>query len=144
MNHFDLVKAQKQFNEMYESLKSSCGTVSESQEAILFAKALQLQTAQSPDHVKFCSEGEFFVSSTLTGYAVTGYYDVCSPSGKCTRTPFNITVRKIDGVWYPSVKYVGADTRSGSNFIAMWLLISIGCTLVGLISYFIMKAAIGF
>ncbi len=140
MKNYNVPAAQNIYLQM---LSQQTTPLSEAQEAVLFAKALQYQDIYYPNSVYFCSDNEFYVSPNPNGYAVTGYYDTMYQNGTSQRTPFSVTVRKTNGYWYPVKNYVGADTKTGSNFIITWILLMLGCTLVGLISYFALTAAIG-
>ncbi len=141
MKNYNIPTAQNIYMQM---LSQYSYPLNDSQQALLFAKALQYQNGASPSNIVFAADNEFFVSQTPTGYAVTGYYDILSQGGVRNRVPFNVTVQKVNGMWYPSSNYVAADTKSGSNFIATWILLSVGCGIIGLASYFILSAIIGF
>jgi len=142
--NFDVVRAQKEYYQKYVALKESGTVLDESQEAILFTKILQMQTVYDIRSIVFCSDDEFYVSKTPTGYAITGFYELNSNNGTRIRKPFNVTVCKNQGLWYPSVQYVAADTKSGSNFIILWILLSLGCTFMGIVMYFLISVEIGF
>ncbi len=132
----NITKAQEDFKQRYS--QHNAGSLSENTEAILFAKLLIEQQILIPENAKFCSDSEIFVTKSPAGYTVVGYYLY-----ENKRTPFKITVCKINGLWYPSKEYVSPDTKSCSGYIGLWILISLGCTLVGIISYFLISAAVG-
>ena len=113
--------------------------ITEAREAVLFAKAMHFQQFGA-NNIVFCNDNEFFVSQTPTGYAVAGYYQY--PNGY--RASFNVTVKKQNGFWSPAASYVAPDTKSGSSFIWLWILLMFGCTMFGIIMYYVMSAAIGF
>lgn len=144
MKQFNVPHAQQTYGQMYQAHCAQFGVPNEATEAILFAKALQLQNVYAPNGVRFCSDREFFVAPNPAGYAVTGYCEVQAANGAWNRVPFNFSICKQSGLWYPTAKYVGADTKAGTNFLIIWLLLMLGCTLIGLLSYYIMSAAIGF
>lgn len=141
MRNYNVPAAQNIYMQMLSQYNYP---LNDSQQALLFAKALQYQNGVDPSNMIFATDNEFFVSFTPTGYAVTGYYDVVYPNGMRNRVPFNVTVQKVNGMWYPSTAYVAADTKRGSNFIATWLLLMLGCGIIGLASYFVLSAIIGF
>ena len=139
MQEYNIQQAQKEYNEEIVLLKNSGTYLSEAQEAICFAKILIKQTTYSRENIVFCNDSEFFVSKTPTGYDVVGYYI----RNIGTKNPFTVTVCKINNLWYPSKKYIAADTKSCSNSILLWVLLSLGWTLMGILMYFLMSAAIG-
>lgn len=121
-----------------EISRFSVGNLIEEQEAIIFAKILVKQRIFNPQTITFCTDNEIFVSKSPIGYAITGYY---LSEGK--KVPFQITVTKTTGLWYPSKQYVSPDTKSCSGYIGLWILISLGCTLMGILMYFLISAAVG-
>lgn len=139
MQEYNVQNAQKEYSEKITEFKENGIELSESQQAIIFAKMLVKQTVYSVADTEFCNDNEIYVSKTPTGYDVVGYY--IDYLGK--RCPFNITVCKINELWYPSRRYIAADTKSCSGYILLWILISLGCTLMGILMYFLMSAAIG-
>ncbi len=138
MTGYNVQQAQNEYLNELTKLKNNQIELNESQEAMLFAKILVKQTIYSKEEVVFCSDSELFVSKTLTGYDVVGYYMY-----QGNKRPFNITVCKVNEAWYPSKRYVGADTKSCSSSILLWVLLSVGCTLMGILMYYLMSAAIG-
>lgn len=140
MANYNIQKAQADFQvQLQKALEE--GPVSEGKEAFIYAKELVKQQIFNADRAVFCEEREAYVSNTPTGYAVTGYYTL---PGEDKRNPFQLTVCKQNGFWYPSRQHVGADTKSCSGYIWLWILISVGCTLMGLLMYYLISAAIGF
>lgn len=137
---FDVVKAQEEFTREYSNLRNSVEGIDDTQEAILFAKILLKQKTYTNENIIFCSDNEFYVAKNPAGFAITGYYTLGCSSKKI---PFNITVCKYHGLWYPSKEYVAADTKSCSGSILIWILLSLGCTLMGILMYFLISAAIG-
>ena len=138
MFEYNIQQAHKEFLNELERFKNNQIEFDEKQEAILFAKILIKQTVYL-NNVLFCSDNELFISKTPTGYDVVGYY----VSNQGIKKPFNITVCKINELWYPSKRYIAADTKSCSGSILLWVLISIGCSLMGILMYYLMSAAIG-
>ena len=139
MPYYNVEQAQKEYaSEMKEHTENSVAFC-EKQQAALFAKILIKQTIYSKEHLVFCEDNELFVSKTPTGYDVVGFY--IDHTG--IKNPFSITVCKINELWYPSKRYVAADTKSCSGSILLWILLSLGCTLMGILMYYLMSAAIG-
>ena len=139
MTEFDVQLARKEYDNQIAIFEKSNIVLQESEQAALFAKILVKQTTYSNGDIIFCNDSDMFISKTPTGYDVVGYYN----DSAATKVPFNITVCKIDGIWWPSRRYVSADTKSCSGSIALWILISLGCTLMGILMYYLMSAAIG-
>ena len=131
------------YNQMYRDRLLNGLEIDEAQEAILFVKAIYIQELENQKYC-FCEDCEFFVEKNLNGYSVTGYYETVCDDGNKERTPFNLTVCKKDANWALSTKYVPLDTKTGTNFIVLWILLMIGCTLFGYLSYLLLKAMIGF
>lgn len=139
MTEYNVSQAQKEYLNKVIELKNNQIVINEKQEAILFAKILVKQTIYSNENMSFCGDNELFVSKTPTGYDVVGYYII----NQGIKKPFNITVCKVNELWYPSKRYIAADTKSCSGSILLWVLLSIGCTLMGILMYYLMSAAIG-
>ncbi len=130
---YNIPQAQKDF------FFSGGENLTEEQQAVLFAKILISQSAYGNGFLTFCNDNELFVSKTPTGFDVVGFY----LNSYNNKIPFTITVCKIKNLWYPSKKYVSADTKSCSGSILLWVLLSLGCTLMGILMYYLMSAAIG-
>lgn len=139
MQEYNIQQAQKEYNDEMILLENNGIELNEYQEAACFAKILIKQTVYSYENLVFCKDNELFISKTPTGYDVVGYYI----GHKETKNPFNVTVCKVNNLWYPSKKYIAADTKSCSSSILLWVLLSLGCTLMGILMYFLMSAAIG-
>ena len=137
MADYNIPQAQKDLYDWYMAKQGEGVAVQEPQAAAMFAKLLIRQTSRNL--VSFCADNELYIAKNPSGYAVTGYY--LDGSGK--RAPFQITVCNKDGAWYPARNYVAADTKSGSSFILLWVLLCLGCTAMGIIMYFIISAAVG-
>lgn len=134
---YNIPQAQKDLFDAYTAKRQQGITMDESQVAVLYAKILIQQTNRNIS--SFCADNELYIAKNPSGYAITGYY--LDGSGK--RVPFQLTVCNQNGAWYPAKNYVAADTKSGSNFILLWLLLMLGCTAFGIIMYFIISAAVG-
>lgn len=139
MSGYDVELAQKEYLSEVAKLRNNQVELSENQSAILFTKILLKQKVCAYENILFCGDNEFFVSKTPTGYDVVGYYI----SNQEIKTPFNMTVCKVDEQWYPSRRYIAADTKSCSISILLWVLLLIGCSLMGILMYYLMSAAIG-
>ena len=127
---------------LYDS-ESKNTPVSEDKEALLYVKSLYMRQ-YGESNVQFSKDSDYFISKTPTGYAIAGIFVYKNSQGQLQKKPFNITVNKTNGVWSLSGKYVAPDTKSGSTFLWLWILLVIGSLLFGLVMYFIMKAVIGF
>lgn len=139
MQDYFIQQAQNEFSREIASRTNNGISLSDDQKAILFAEILIKQTIYPQGNVTFCNDNECFVSKTPTGYDVVGFY--WDYEGK--KKPFNLTVCHDNDLWYPSKRYVAADTKSCSGSILLWILISLGCTLMGILMYFIISAAVG-
>lgn len=137
MADYNIPQAQKELYDAYVAKQQQGVTLNESQVAAMFAKILVRQTSRNL--TSFCADNELYIAKNPNGYAVTGYY--LDAAGKCV--PFQISVCNQNGAWYPAKKYVAADTKAGSSFILLWVLLCLGCTAMGIIMYFIISAAVG-
>lgn len=142
MANFDLLRARSDFQYNCTMLRNQGIVLDEKGEALLFAKLLQLQISPDPANTTFCSDAEFYVNLTPTGYAVAGYYTL-NGQNPSQRHPFQITVSKNNGFWGLASAYVAPDTKTGSNFLLTWVLLMLGCTFFGILMYFIISAAVG-
>ena len=136
---FNIAEARNIYKKLYAAEIQTNPAIDEVREALLFAKALYLQSI-GKENIRFCDDKEFFVSKTPTGYAVSGYYE----DNIGGRIPFNVTVKKNNGIWSPSASYIAADTKSITGFVWLWILLMVGCSLFGLLSLLFMKVIIGF
>lgn len=127
------------YNQLYAYERQFNANIDERREAVLFAKALYYHQNGS-NIITFCNDNEFFVNLTPTGYSVAGYYQYQNGH----RSAFNVTLKKTNGFWAPAANYVAPDTKTGSSFIWLWILLMVGCSLFGIIMYYVMSAAIGF
>ena len=139
MQSYNIQLAQQAYAKELSELKCAGNALSESQEALLFSKILVKQADHSNKHITFCRDSEMFVSKTPTGYDVVGYYI----DGEGNKSPFSLTVCKVDALWYLSQRRVAADTKSCSSYIILWVLLSVGCTLMGIIMFYLISASIG-
>lgn len=138
MANYDIARAQSDFAYNVNLLRNQGIVLDERGEALLFAKLLQLQVSPDPTNTVFGSDAEFFVSQSPTGYAVAGYYTL-----RGQRCPFQVNLSKNSGLWTMGNAYVAPDTKTGSNFLLTWLLLMLGCTVFGILMYFIISAAVG-
>ena len=137
MADYNIPQAQKELYDWYKARQAEGTMVQESQVAAAFAKILIRQTNRNV--ASFCADNELYIAKNPTGYAVTGYY----LDGASKKVPFQISVCNQNGAWQPARKYVAADTKSGSSFILLWVLLCLGCTLMGVVMYFIISAMVG-
>lgn len=139
MTDHNIQLTQNEYENEILKLKNAFIELNDDQQAILYAKILIKHTIYPTENISFCNDNEIFISKTLTGYDVVGYY--LDEQG--TKKPFHITVCKVNGLWMPSKRYVGADTKSCSGAILLWIIFSIGCTLMGILMYYIISISIG-
>ena len=117
---FNIAEARNIYKKLYAAEIQTNPAIDEVREALLFAKALYLQSI-GKENIRFCDDKEFFVSKTPTGYAVSGYYE----DNIGGRIPFNVTVKKNNGIWSPSASYIAADTKSITGFVWLWILLMV-------------------
>ena len=137
-NNFNVVQAREIYNSLCRNEINNNTILTEEKEALLFTKALHIQL-YGPKTV-FCEDNQFFISKTPTGYAVAGF---CSEENE-TKHSVNITVIKNNGLWGVASTYVSPDTKAVSSSVALWVILMMGSALIGLISYLVLKASIGF
>ncbi len=138
MAEYNIQQAQYEYYSEISRLNQAGIFLNESQEAVIFAKILVRQTTYSNEYITFCTDNEMYVSKTPTGYDVVGYYI----DNRGTRQPFNTTVCKVNGQWYPAKRYVAADTKSCSSVIVLWILLMLGCSVGGVLMYYFISAMI--
>lgn len=141
--NYDLARAQSELEKEIIWHEKQGLVLDESKMAVIYAKALINQQIYANGEIAFCKDNEFYVSKNPAGYAITGYYIIQNRNATILKKPFNITVCNMNGQWCPAQTYVAADTKSCSGQIALWFLISVGCTLMGILMYYIISAAIG-
>ena len=95
MSGYNVGQAQTDYYNELEYLRSRGIILEEKQQAVVFAKILVRQSAYGNPVITFCNDNELFVSKTLTGYDVVGYY--IDNTG--ARNTFNVTVCKIEIFW---------------------------------------------
>ena len=134
---YDVESAQKELAREIQMELIRTGELTELQCAAMFSKILIKQT--SFDLIAFCEDDEMYISKTPMGYDVVGFYF----NQYKRKIPFSISVTRQNGVWLPAQKYIAADTKSCSSYIWLWVLLSVGCTLMGILMYYLMSAAIG-
>ena len=139
MTDYNIQQAQNEYENEILKFKNASIELNDNQQAILYAKILIKHTICFKENILFCNDKELFVSKTPTGYDIVGYY----LDAQGVKNPFNITVCKVNGLWLPSKRYVGADTKSCSNAILLWIIFSIGCTLMGILLYYLISLSIG-
>ncbi len=133
---YNIEQAQRDYFAEEFRLGSAGIIMTEIQQAVLFAKIL---ISQGKPNITFCSDSDLFVSKTPTGYDVVGFY--FDPAyGK---VPFNITVFKANNMWYLSQRYVAPDTKSCSGSILLWVLLCVGCSLMGVLMYYFISFLVG-
>lgn len=132
-----IMQAQSQFLQEEQEMRLKGINFDERLQALLFAKLLLKQTFGKS--IVFCSDNEFFISKNPIGYEIAGYYSDYENS----KIPFSLTVCKTSERWYPSKQYVAPDTKSCSNSLWLWLIIMLGCTLMGIIMYFLISSSVG-
>ena len=139
MYEYNVRQAQEEYARTIKTFKQDRNEPEEGQQAICFAKILIRQTVYPKEGVVFCRDNELFLSKTPAGYDVVGYFIDASGA----KRPFSVSVCKINGLWYPAKQYVAPDTKSCSASILLWILLSIGCTLMGILMYYLISVSIG-
>ena len=137
-NNFNVVQAREIYNSLCRNEINNNTILTEEKEALLFTKALHIQL-YGPKTV-FCEDNQFFISKTPTGYAVAGFCE----DHYAEKHSFNVTVCKTNDIWNLSSTYISPDTKTVTNSVVLWVLLMLGCSLVGFMSYLILKAVIGF
>ena len=137
-------QAQFEFSKRLAQFTEQNGSISERDEAILFAQAVELQLLKAPQTAVFPPLEQFNVAENAGSYKVSGCVDSQNSYGASVRTPFTINVNKSGGSWSCSDKFVSTSTQSGTqmlgNTILYWILGIIGT----MITYFIIKSSINF
>ena len=134
---YNIELAQRELAQEIQRETRLAGELTESQCAAIFAKILVKQT--NPRIIAFCDEGDMYISKTPVGYDVVGFYI----NSFQQKTPFSVSVTQQNGAWFPAQKYVASDTKSCSSYIWLWVLLCVGCALMGMLMSFLISAAIG-
>ena len=136
-------QAQFEFSRRLAQFIEENGTISEKDEAILFAQSIEMQLLKAPQTAIFPSLEQFNVIENEGNYKVSGYVDSQNSYGASIRTPFTINVNKKGGSWSCSDTFVATSTQIGAqmfgNTILYWILGIIGT----IITYFIISSSMG-
>jgi len=111
-------RAALEYKKTMEGLGQSGESLTEEQEAIIFAKSVHLQFLKSPSTAVFADDKDFIVSQEADGiYTITGYVDAQNSYGAVTRDNFKIYAKKENGVW--------TGLTNSSEFTAAGCIISL-------------------
>ena len=136
-------QAQYEFSKRLAEFTDRNGSISEREEAILYAQAVEMQLLKAPQTAVFPSIEQFSVVESNGSYKVSGFVDSQNSYGASIRTPFTINVNKQGGSWSCSDKFISTNASIGAqvagNTILFWILGIIGT----IITYFIISSAMG-
>ena len=134
-------QAQLEFSRRLAQFVEAYGSITERQEAILFAQSVELQLLKAPQTARFPSFENYNVSENDGHYKISGYVDSQNSYGASIRTPFTINAFKTGGSWSCSDKFVSTSSVVGGgqivgHTILCWILGVIGT----IITYFLIKS----
>lgn len=137
-------QAQFEFSKRLAEFIEKNGSISERDEAILFAQAVEMQLLKAPQTAVFPSLEQFNVIENNGSYKVSGFVDSQNSYGASIRTPFTINVNKNGGAWSCSDSFISTTAQVGAqmagNTILFWILGIIGT----IITYFIISSFMDF
>ena len=142
-------QAQSAFKKKLKEYNESGQTADELTEAKLFAQAVELLVLKSPASAIFSPvedmsavcQDEVYQDEI---YLVQGWVDSQNSYGAMIRTPFNISVTKINGEWKSVSKFINMSAVIGAKMAGNLILYFIIGAILTAISYFIIKASMGF
>ncbi len=126
--------AEKQFEKKKKEYFDNGKTLSEMEEAALYAQCLALNTLKAPATAKFPDLDEMHVVQSASGYTVAGFVDSQNSFGAYIRTQYSYNVQKVGDKWGTSEVFVDADQAAEekakndinntvtSNTILWWFL----------------------
>lgn len=117
-------QAQLEFSRRLAQFVEAYGSITERQEAILFAQSVELQLLKAPQTARFPSFENYNVSENDGHYKISGYVDSQNSYGASIRTPFTINAFKTGGSWSCSDKFVSTSSVvGGANCWAYYTLL---------------------
>jgi len=136
-------QAQFEFSKRLATYIEQNGSITEREEAILYAQALEMQLLKAPQTAVFPSMEQFNVIENNGSYKVSGFVDSQNSYGATIRTPFTMNVNKNGGSWSCSDKFISSTASIGAqmagNVILYWILGIIGT----IITYYIIMNSMG-
>ena len=113
--------------------------ISEREEAILFAQAVEIQFLKTPDTAVFSSPEQFKVSKNKKTYKVSGYVYSENSTGIFVKTRFKVNINKKDGLWHCTDSCIASNTKTAKTLLKHAILYFI-ISIVGIIAaYFIIR-----
>ncbi len=141
-------RASVLFRKKVQAYMGNGEKITEAQEAALFAQRVEQQTLKAPTTAVFPPLEEVSVIGGDGQYTVTGFVDSQNSYGAMIRSNYSLHVRKEDGEWKCIDTFVDSatqirrdvNTQVAKSTAIYWVLGLIGT----IITYFIIRAAIGF
>lgn len=135
-------QAQFDYKRLLLDFCSNGREASQTEEAILFAQAVELQLLKSPQSAVFPTADQFKISESDGVYRISAYVDSQNSYGASVRTPFIVNVKKENGEWSSVDKFISTEkTVAGSvlsHSVIYWILGIIGT----LITYGVIRVLI--
>ena len=131
-------QAQYEFSKRLAQFVEVNGSITEKDEAILYAQALELQLLKAPQTAVFPAMEQFNVQYNNGSYKVSGYVDSQNSYGASIRTPFTVNINKNSGSWSCTDKFISTGANAFSYAIIFWILGILG----SIIMYFIFMNSI--
>jgi len=135
-------KAQLEFQKKRAEFNAAGKNATEVIEAILFAQSVELLLLKAPATACFSPLKETEVATKDNIYIVNGWVDSQNSYGAMIRTPFKISVTKINGEWKTISKIIPTSTAVGAKLAGNLIIGTVIATILTLISYFIIKSVI--
>ncbi|MBQ7874506.1 MAG: hypothetical protein IJ306_05025 [Oscillospiraceae bacterium] len=140
--------AKLQFNKKIEEYQEKNITLSERDEAALFAQCVELQVLKAPASAVFPSFDEMVVNGSDGHYSVSGFVDSQNSYGATIRSSFTYNIEKTEGQWKCTDTFVDSasqiSSQLNSNMVSnsiLWWILSIAGTII---TYFIISASLDF
>lgn len=122
------LRAQTEYQKKLSAFTKENGSPTDTQDAILYAQAYQMQIIKNPAAAKFPSMDEFSVSVNEGTYAVAGYLDATNSYGAQVRGEMKLNLVKMDGKWVCTDKH--------TNIMNIYIYFIIGSIVLSLIACF--------
>ena len=103
--------AQVQFSKKKAELEAAGQTLSERDEAALFAQCVELQVLKAPATAVFPPLNEMVVQGSDGKFSVSGFVDSQNSYGATIRSNYTYNIEKTEGTWKCTDTFVDTSTQ---------------------------------